>query len=477
MKKNATPQLTAAWWNSNLPDALASANDFAKALAAYEIAAAAARKSGGADAHEALGTALAALAKSADKLRAEAEKAAKAPPKKGGTAEDYQNTVDALKKAGKLIDVAAKEAQKAAADVGDEEGEAEDADSSGLLDDEDRYRKFLKMHMTKLKKAALTFGVGLGKKPDQHRVLFHKTKGGQQLANVIKRDTKLKALTFGVAGAHAEKPNVLVLNLDGKQLPGLKKKFREMFKHWKPLPFDQVMIMLEGNEVEDLPDVDEPEEGEIPVAPPLPDDNAAAAFAARLKALKPGLDAAIAGKGPRAEELKLKASELGALGRAKRFAEALALLDEIEGMLPEGGATAGPKAPKVAPKVLFTQSRLAWIATRKKVADDLQKLEKSIVEMYEGHGVADEVKRAVRKLDTILENFDESLVDKLDEALNADAAEHDRLHGEARTIIGRYLKFLETDALVKELDGNPFVPVAVNATLTKTLSTLAEKIA
>ncbi len=223
---------------------------------------------------------------------------------------------------------------------------------------------------------------------------------------------------------------------------------------------------------------------EAPAAETAPEPDGGPAFNARLAALLPKLKAAATAGHPAAGDAKLKASEAGTVARGRDFVAAQALLDELERLLatPAGTATAAvpaaaAQAPRqLAPAVVYTQSRLAWGATRKKVQAELQKLEQAIVAEYQGIEVP-ELSKGVRKLDTVLELFDESLQDALDDALNAaDPAAKAQHHDRARDIIARYRGYLDSDPLVQELDGNPFVPVAVRATLSASLQTLASKI-
>lgn len=133
--------------------------------------------------------------------------------------------------------------------------------------------------------------------------------------------------------------------------------------------------------------------------------------------------------------------------------------------------------PTIAPAIVYTQTRLAWGATRKTIQGELQKLEQAILEAYKGHTVLPEVAKGVRKLDQVLEMFDESLNDALDAALNsADPAVKQRHHDEARDIIAKHQGFLKSDAMVQELDASPFVPIAVQSTLSSTLAVLASTV-
>lgn len=219
-----------------------------------------------------------------------------------------------------------------------------------------------------------------------------------------------------------------------------------------------------------------------PAAEAAPEPDGGPAFNARLAALLPKIKAAATAGHPAAGEAKLKASEAGNAARGRDFTAAQALLDELERLLatPAGAAPAAAPAAQpprqLAPAVVYTQSRLAWGATRKKVQAELQKLEQAIVAEYQGIEVP-ELSKGVRKLDGVLELFDESLQDALDDALNAaDPATKAQHHDRARDIIARYRGYLDSDPLVQELDGNPFVPVAVRATLAASLQTLAAKI-
>ncbi|MGE0384041.1 MAG: hypothetical protein AB7Q97_04875 [Gammaproteobacteria bacterium] len=364
MKKNAAPQLSSSWWKSNRPEDVASADDLDKALTAYEKALASFAKAQSTQSLAGLGEALAGVEAAAEKVVAECEKALKGRKTKVD-AEDAQNTVDALKKLDKVIAAARKDAAGKVKE--DDEGEEEDAEADGLLNQEERYGKYLRQVMRKLKNAPMAFGLALGKKPEQHRMLFHKSKQGEALATVVKKETKLTAVTFGVAGGHVERPNVLVLNLDGRQLPGLGKKSRDFLKYFKPLPFESVMLMSGGKEVEDLPDVEE-EDADVPASRVSEAD-----FAARLKALKPRIDAAIAAKGPVADEVKRIAGEAALLGRKKQYDEASVLFDEIDKLLGASGATPGKD-----PAVGVRQALSAWDAARSKVVATLKELAKEV---------------------------------------------------------------------------------------------------
>ncbi len=266
---------------------------------------------------------------------------------------------------------------------------------------------------------------------------------------------------------------------------GLAKKLRQALLDQTGL---RLKVRVRGEDGDDEHGEDEEEGGGVPEAPQMAAAASAAAatpsapvastealaFKSRLEALLPRL------KG--SDAARLKASEAGAASRNRDWAGAMHLLDEAEALLTQPAAPHAEAVEKphgtIAPAIVYTQSRLAWLASRKKIQGELQKLEQAILAHYSGHAAMPAIATGVRKLDRVLDLFDEELADTLDAALNAtDPAVKLRLHDEARTIIARYEGFLAQDAMVRELDGNPFVPVAVQATLAGSLKVLSSKIA
>ena len=134
--------------------------------------------------------------------------------------------------------------------------------------------------------------------------------------------------------------------------------------------------------------------------------------------------------------------------------------------------------PGAAGAVAYGKSRLAWLAIRKKMESDIEKLRSEIVAHYaqqnDGNLVADIEKRYQEKVGPVLVNLDESLADKLDDAVNAtEANARSKLVQEARDIIGKYQQFVSGSQILADLDKNPFVPLAIQQTLTATLTTLS----
>jgi len=171
--------------------------------------------------------------------------------------------------------------------------------------------------------------------------------------------------------------------------------------------------------------------------------------------------------------LKLKLAEAGALAQKKQFDAANAQLDEAEALLKS------PSRPRSL--VQMQASRLAWDSLRKNVQAQLQRLEASVLDAVRKYN-ADEsaedeydetgVATSVKSLYAMLDALDTRLIDKLDEALNAEGAERDRLNAEAAVIAREYQAFVDSDPLIQEIDANGFVPTNIRAEVLRTLGQL-----
>lgn len=163
---------------------------------------------------------------------------------------------------------------------------------------------------------------------------------------------------------------------------------------------------------------------------------------------------------------------------ASRVAEARAALVEVAGLLRglkargDGHAAAEPAVSLVD----LQKARLLWDGARKSVHTDLEKLKQKILEDCADDPDVDEARQCVTRLDDILVRLDEKLIDLLDQALNADGAARTALLRQAGGRVKEYVAFVETDPVVRAIDGNPFVGVGVQSTMTKTLAVLARKL-
>ena len=74
-----------------------------------------------------------------------------------------------------------------------------------------------------------------------------------------------------------------------------------------------------------------------------------------------------------------------------------------------------------------------------------------------------------------MEQFDETLAHKLDEiAANTDPSQHAKLVQEAQVQLQRYQSYLASEPLIATLDSNPFTPLAIEKTMTATLTALSK---
>jgi hypothetical protein len=225
------------------------------------------------------------------------------------------------------------------------------------------------------------------------------------------------------------------------------------------------------------------------------------AFKARMTALIPRLKEAQAAGAPGAAQAKLKASEAGVFAGKNEFAHAEELLDEVEELLearPSGSdadaegdetenedenlaeADTDPLAPPPTPGpsiVAVNKARLEWEAARKKVRAELQRMQQAIVLAVEDESDAEQVTAASVDLFDVLDVLDESLIDILDDLLNAeDGGRRFALRQQALAKLDEYADYVATDELVQSIDDNPFTKVQVRSTLESTLRNLRTKL-
>jgi hypothetical protein len=127
--------------------------------------------------------------------------------------------------------------------------------------------------------------------------------------------------------------------------------------------------------------------------------------------------------------------------------------------------------------VIFQQTRLAWDATRSKLKAEVKKLEDDIrARCTEDPDVGNDGVD-LSPLSVVLERLDSRLMDKLDEALNAeDPAGRQKAHSEAKTIVADYMAFVNGNELMADIDDSGFVPVTVRETALNALTLLASKL-
>lgn len=466
MKKGESPDFTAKWWKGSQPKGLKTAGGLETALGNYESAKKALDSSREEKDAKAAETALGKVDAAVNAVIAEARKASK-------TKEDEMAlTVICLEKLEKMENAERRW-------IEEHTGEEDD----GMFSDPEVYHQYLITVLKRLRSSGeMNFGFVLGKKAEDHRLALHKSKSAKSLASNLTKETGLRQFTFGVARPDEDRAGMLVLTLEGRQLPGMGKKGARMLKKFKPLPFTKLALVVDGKEVEDLLD---PDDTDVDVAddedqPSGYDATALThALAELVRRIQGVTDAALKG------DLGRMATQANALLRSNNLPEASQRLDELRtaldraGVPAAAGATGGnPAGAGGASTVAYAKSRLAWIAARKKVENEIDKLRSEIVTTYKDDGIADQLESSYRaRVAPVLAALDESLADKLDEATNAtDAAVRAGLVAEAKAIMQRYQSYLGSESLIKDLDDNPFVPLTIQQTISATLSALEKAV-
>jgi len=462
MKKGESPQFSARWWKSSQPKGLKSAGGLESALKDYETVKGKLESGGEEPEAKAANAALDGIDKAVKAAVAEASKT---------KSDEMTATVDCLKKFDRLY----------AAERKWIEDHAEASDDSAFGDPEAYHEYLLKMLKRLRSSGEMNFGFVLGKKPEDHRLALHKSKSSKGLANILVKQTGIHQMTWGVARPDEERGGLLVLTLEGRLLPGMGKKAGRMLKKFKPLPFKKLALVADGQEeLEDLeaPDTDADDDDLETAADTRQDGRDAEALTRELAELARRVqgvtDPALKG------DLARMATQANALLRSNNLPEAGQRIDELRAALDQapGNTPTGNSAGGGASTVTYAKSRLAWLAARKKVESEIDKLRSEIVATYKDDGIADQLESSFRtRVAPVLTSLDESLADKLDEVANAtDPTVRAGLVAEAKAIMQRYQDYLSSESLIADLDDNPFVPLSIQQTVSATLSALEKAV-
>ncbi|NSY39583.1 hypothetical protein [Leisingera sp. ANG59] len=147
------------------------------------------------------------------------------------------------------------------ANVQDQQGEApEEEDDHGSLSDPEAYAEYLGKMIKRMRKRPMHFGLVMpSSDPSEIRILFHPKRKGKALAAKLAKETGARKLTFGAAAVKDSVTDLtdeeagsqtLVLSLKGRDLPGLAKRARTMFRLFKLPLVKKVLILRDGKIVE-----------------------------------------------------------------------------------------------------------------------------------------------------------------------------------------------------------------------------------
>jgi len=280
-----------------------------------------------------------------------------------------------------------------------------------------------------------------------------------------------------------------------KPLSGLAKRLKNTLKG---TTFGKVVIIYEdGSSDAEITEEEEEQEGQAeqptaaapappPPPPPAPPPQAApaaptldaGALSKRLAGLIPRV--ATADATHKASLAKL-AGDANTNLKGGNLAAAKVFIDELQSAL-DGPAPAPSAATQDAQKagaqgggVAFAKSRLAWLAARKKLEEGLEKLHGEIATTYKDSPSLSDIETRFRTtVAPVLASLDDELADKLDDVANAaDPTQRTKLITDAKATIARYENYVSSEKLLADLDDNPFVPLALRDTITKTLAVIS----
>lgn len=126
----------------------------------------------------------------------------------------------------------------------------------------------------------------------------------------------------------------------------------------------------------------------------------------------------------------------------------------------------------------YRKSRQVWLATRAKIDADIKKLSKTILSIDHDGAFGDDLEQNfLSAIDPVLSTLDDSLADILSDAEKAASADEAAAKlDQARTTVGLYQQFVQSDDTIRQLDQNPFMPLAIAKTLNASLAALAAAI-
>lgn len=353
----------------------------------------------------------------------------------------------------------------------------------------------MKPLLIKSKQEPVNCAIGLTEDKLGVILLHRKMKPKKLLAEMKTQAKKVKlaldtgSLRFGTAEVDPEIDAALVRFTINKAAPGtMEPKLRE---HIKKAGFPKVEIVVdEGLEEEEEEQEAQEQPATAQAAPPPPPPSPppvppqpeldAAALTRTLAQLIQQIPTVSGGNPALQQPLVKLAGAAQASLKGGDLAAAARGIDELRQALATAAAQAKltQQAQAGGGAVTYAKSRLAWLAARKKVESEIEKLRSAILTTYQDDGIAPDLERAYQdRVAPILAGLDERLADKLDEATNAtDPAQRAKLVAEAQAIMKDYETFLASESIIADLDANPFVPLSIQQTITATLSTLAKAV-
>ena len=238
MKKGEQAQFSAKWWKDSQPHGMTKARPLEVALHAYEEAKHALETHPSPQAARKADAALDAIEAALKAVIAEAARSR--TPESVATA-DVLKHLD-LDKERAWVTAHAKPAD-------------DDDDDSPFS--EAGYDAYLRKSQKRLRGGPMNFAAVLLRKPADHRLALHRVQPPMTLGHLLMRETGSHLMTYGTACADPAKPRAIQLTIEGRQLPGMKKKLTRMLRAFRPLPFVVITLHTGGSEIEDVVDPDD----------------------------------------------------------------------------------------------------------------------------------------------------------------------------------------------------------------------------
>jgi hypothetical protein len=292
----------------------------------------------------------------------------------------------------------------------------------------------------------------------------------KQAAGKAKMNLNSSSLRFGRAEVDTDYDPGCIRFFVNKEAPGMMRV--KLIEVAKRIPYQKVELNVDPTlENEPEEEVEGQEANPAQNGAQQPD---AGALKQRLTGLVQRIGSVI-GTSPnlRAELLNLAKQGQTTLA-ALDLTAALAAIEQLQSAL-DGATAQGKTTGATGSTTQYAKARLAWLAVRKQMVADLDKLRDAMLQHYQDANIAGDLNRSYsQKVEPILSVLDEALADALDDATNAgDAQKRSEAVTQAKELIQSYQNFLGSESIIKDIDSNPFVPLQISATLTKTLTTLS----
>lgn len=335
-------------------------------------------------------------------------------------------------------------------------------------------------------KEKLGCAFGLTKDKKDVLLLIDKRAKPKKVADQLKKDGKatleVTSLRFGEVSIDVENdPGTVKFKVNRSEAGGT---ITAMVKLIKKAGYQGIVInadpSLEKDDAEETatastsPPPPPPGMAAPPPPPPPPEMVApidADALKHRLTELVKRIPAAIAADPARKDGLLATAKQAQLMLGTNNLKAATEQTDALEKALDATTATAAPAAADGP----FTKPRQIWLSTRQRVQTDLGKLRAALEAEFKDQPEGGKILQAYDgRVQPVLATLDEQLAEKLAAANAAsDASARATLVGEAKSLMTTYTKYVENEALIGDLDDNPFTPLTIRKTVGATLTALA----